>query len=145
MKQFHVCFSKGDLAENEQKLVAAGFSRHAEGLKAPEFRKERFHWCVYREPHALVGAATADLLWDWVYIDELWTDESVRGQGVGRQLLEAVESFAVERRLAGVWLWTQSWQAEAFYRAAGYAEFTRFPDFPRGHTRIGFRKMVSSS
>ena len=49
----------------------------------------------------------------------------------------------------GVWngcqwrLWTQSWQAGGFYQQLGYSEFTRFDDFPKGHSRIGFRKILA--
>jgi GNAT superfamily N-acetyltransferase len=111
-------------------------------LGAPPFNKEQLHWCAYDIDCALVGIATADLLWDWLYIDELWVDESKRGQGLGRLLMETAEAYAHQRDLTGVWLWTQSWQAEAFYAALGYAEFARFPDFPRGYQRIGFRKLL---
>ncbi|MCG8333861.1 MAG: histone acetyltransferase, partial [Proteobacteria bacterium] len=38
--------------------------------------------------------------------------------------------------------WTQSWQAAEFYEQLGYVEFARFDDFPKGHQRIGFRKLM---
>jgi hypothetical protein len=52
------------------------------------------------------------------------------------------EEFAAAEKLQGIWLWTQSWQAEGFYRKLDYVEFTRFENFPRGHYRIGFRKTM---
>ena len=79
-----------------------------------------------------------------MYIDELWVSPASRGGGLGRQLMELAEEFARAQRLQGIWLWTQSWQAEGFYRQLGYSEFTRFDEFPKGHSRIGFRKPLNS-
>ncbi len=85
---------------------------------------------------------TADILWDWMYIDELWVSPASRGEGFGRKLMKHAEDFAGSQALRGIWLWTQGWQAEGFYRALGYEEFTRFDGFPKGHSRIGFRKYL---
>ena len=54
------------------------------------------------------------------------------------------EEHATRRGLRGIWLWTQSWQAIGFYSRLGFQEFTRFDDFPQGHTRVGFRKQLDS-
>jgi GNAT superfamily N-acetyltransferase len=97
---------------------------------------------AYGSDGELVGGLTADMLWDWLYIDELWVDDGLRGQGLGRELMAQAEEFARLNRLSGLWLWTQSWQAAGFYQSLAYAEFARFPDFPRGHFRIGFRKCI---
>jgi len=137
-------FRAGELTSAEQAVVTNGFARHAAALAAPPFTKSRLVWCAQDKDGTLVGAATADQLWDWIYIDELWVEDSCRGTGLGRDLMVAVENYARAAGLAGVWLWTQSWQAEGFYRHLGYIEFTRFNDFPRGHSRIGYRKDLRS-
>lgn len=54
--------------------------------------------------------------------------------------MQLAEEFAISQSLQGLWLWTQSWQAEGFYRQLGYSQFTRFDNFPRRNWRIGFRK-----
>jgi GNAT superfamily N-acetyltransferase len=137
-------FDSGDLPTDIQEAVTSGFTRHSSELAAPRFNKERLNWQAFNEEQRLLGVATADLLWDWLYIDELWVDESARGTGLGRKLMEAVEAHAQKNGLIGIWLWTQSWQAEGFYHALGYQEFTRFNNFPRGHCRIGFRKILAT-
>ncbi len=86
---------------------------------------------------------TIHILWDWIYIDELLISSKLRGEGLGRQLMQLAEEFAKSQSLQGVWLWTQSWQAEGFYRQLGYSQFTRFDNFPEGHSRIGFRKKLT--
>lgn len=132
--------TKGGLSIAEQAIIAAGFARHTSNHSAPPFERKRLVWRAHHRDGTLIGVATADLLWDWIYVDELWVDERCRGSGVGKDLLERVEQYARSREISGIWLWTQSWQAEAFYRHGGYVEFTRFEDFPKGYSRIGFRK-----
>ena len=131
------------LTAAEQSTISTGFSAHAEQLDAPEYRKHTLKWLGFDETGNLCVVLTADTLWDWMYIDELWVDENSRGEGLGRQLMQLAETQAQVEGLAGIWLWTQSWQAEDFYLKLGYEEFTRFENFPRGHSRIGFRKSLT--
>ena len=137
-------FSNGHLDEDQQQLVSAGFEIHTKESSAPSFRKDRLNWLVFEDNERLIAALTADVLWDWIYIDELWVDKKYRGRGIGKQLVDKAEEYAISRNMTGLWLWTQSWQASKFYDRLGYREFTRFDDFPKGHCRIGFRKHVSS-
>lgn len=142
MEHIEIHHSPGILSATDQQIVSSGFAEHSHGQNAPQFKKEQIHWTARSSDKRLVGVATADLLWDWLYLDELWVAESLRGTGLGRRLIEAVERYAHEHNLVGVWLWTQNWQADRFYSALGYSEFARFPDFPRGYERIGFRKIL---
>jgi GNAT superfamily N-acetyltransferase len=135
-------FSCGNLSEHDQQIVSNGFDRHSKSQSAPQFVKSRLKWLAYTADNTLVGALTADLLWDWIYVDELWVDESLRSKGCGKKLMQQAEEYAASEGLQGIWLWTQSWQAEEFYKQMGYEEFVRFPDFPKGHSRIGFRKQI---
>lgn len=135
-------FRRGQLTTDERNTVQAGFDTHSSQVCAPEYQKNELCWLKHDVGNKLVAVLTAQLLWDWLYIDELWVDESVRGQGLGRQLMRMAEEFAVSEKITGLWLWTQSWQAEEFYLGLHYHEFARFPDFPKGHSRIGLRKYV---
>jgi len=135
-------FRRGELTPPEKSLVSEGFRTHSEEQDAPEYEKERVKWLAFDERSDIQGVLTADVLWDWMYIDELWVSSQFRGEGLGRRLMEKAEEYAISRSLQGIWLWTQSWQAEGFYRQLGYSEFTRSNHFPRGHSRIGFRKQL---
>lgn len=141
----NIVFSRGELTAAEQSAVSAGFSEHSELVGAPEYAKERLKWTVTDGQSGFVGILTADALWDWLYVDELWVSPRMRNTGLGRRLMEKAEEFAATDNLKGIWLWTQSWQAEGFYRKMGYQEFTRFEDFPRGHYRVGFRKFTDAT
>ena len=137
-------FVTGDLDERLQASITEGLEAHTESFEAPAYRKERVNWLLKDDEGNLQAALTGDNLWDWLYVDELWVADSLRGGGIGSKLLAEAESYCTENGLIGLWLWTQSWQAEGFYKRCGFEEFTRFPDFPKGHTRIGFRKFIAA-
>lgn len=136
-------FSNGYLNDRQQRIVSAGFEKHADLNQTPKFEKIPLNWSATEDNRGLLAVLTADVLWDWLYIDELWVDESYRNTGVGKKMMMLAEDYAASQHLTGIWLWTQSWQAEEFYVKLGYSEFTRFPDFPKGHQRVGFRKIIS--
>lgn len=123
-------------------MVSNGFETHSASQGAPKYEKKPVKWLVADQGGVLIGALTADILWNWIYVGELWVARKSRGAGIGKRLMQLAEEFAVSENLQGLWLWTQSWQAESFYRQLGYSEFTRFHDFPLGHSRIGFRKIL---
>ncbi|WP_217423966.1 helix-turn-helix domain-containing GNAT family N-acetyltransferase [Agromyces sp. Marseille-P2726] len=64
------------------------------------------------------------------YIKRMWVDDAVRGMGVGRRILEALERAARDHGAASVTLETNAGLTEAFamYRAAGYVEVEPFND-----------------
>jgi GNAT superfamily N-acetyltransferase len=136
-------FHRGNLTSSEQSVVSQGFYAHTLEQDAPEYMKERVKWLALDERDDIKAALTADILWDWIYIDELWICPELRGEGLGRRLMHLAEEFAISHKIQGIWLWTQSWQADGFYRHLGYSQFTRFDDFPKGHSRIGFRKKMT--
>jgi ribosomal protein S18 acetylase RimI-like enzyme len=68
-------------------------------------------------------------------IKRMWVSPDVRGRGVGRTLLAALERAARERHLRAVRLDTHSSleQALQLYRTSGYREIPRFNDNPYAH------------
>ncbi len=137
---FNIQFSQGKLEQHHQQQLKQGFEAHSAAQDSPAYEKLRFNWSVVDDNNELIAVLTADLLWGWMYIDELWVDERCRGTGMGKRLVETAEQHAIEQGYTGLWLWTQSWQAPKFYESLGFVEFTRFEDFPKGHSRIGLRK-----
>lgn len=138
-----VTFNEGELDQQLQNLVNQGFEKHSDDLSAPAYQKKSVNWVLSDSNGECIAVLTADLLWDWLYIDELWVADSCRGLGYGKLLLEKAEDYARDEELSGLWLWTQSWQAPKLYERMGYVEFTRFENFPKGHSRIGLRKVLN--
>ena len=136
-----ISYVKGNLTEQQQAIVNDGFEQHSAAQSAPAYQPEKMHWKVETNKQ-LVAVLTANQLWDWLYIDELWVADDYRHKGYGKELMHSAEAFSQEAGLCGLWLWTQSWQAADFYKKLGYKEFTVFEDFPRGYNRIGLRKTL---
>ena len=64
------------------------------------------------------------------YIKRMWVDDEVRGMGVGRRILGALEQAARDHGAASVTLETNAslTEAIAMYRASGYVEVDAFND-----------------
>lgn len=140
-----ISFATGALGPDEQTKLKEGFASHSQKQNAPLYNKEHVNWTVKSDDDNLIAVLTADILWEWLYIDELWVADSYRGAGLGKQLMKEAEKYAINQNLSGVWLWTQSWQAPDFYKNLGFEEFTRFESFPAEHSRIGLRKYLSKT
>ncbi len=82
------------------------------------------------------GGLLGDIWGGWLEVKILWLEESLRGGGFGRRLIEAAEG---EARAAGCRysrLDSHSFQAPDFYKKLGYEEFGRLKDSPLGHEQI---------
>lgn len=67
-----ITFRRDDLTSSERLLVSRGFQVHAEEQGAPEYKKERISWLAFEDSNDIQATLTADILWDWVYVDQLW-------------------------------------------------------------------------
>src|SRR3954454_1906673 len=68
----------------------------------------------------------------WLEITVVWVDESLRGRGWGRQLLERAEGEGRRRQCRYVRLATGHHQAPEFYAPLGYRLYGRLDDCPPG-------------
>ena len=83
--------------------------------------------------------------WTWCgccYVSYLWVAESLRGQGVGTELLDAVERHAREQRCSIVLVASHSFQAPGFYARKAYMQVARVEDHPVGHSSAFFAKRI---
>ena len=78
----------------------------------------------------------------WVFLELLWLPDRLRRQGVGRQVMAAVEAEARKRGCMGVYLDTFSFQARPFYERLGYGVIGRLEGMPFGHDRFWLAKRV---
>lgn len=93
-----------------------------------------------REGGRIVGGADGHTHWQWLYVSHLWIDNALRGHGLGRQVMLAIETEGRRRGCRAAWLDTFSFQAPGFYQAIGYRQFGELPDFPPDHARHFFWK-----
>lgn len=76
------------------------------------------------------------------HIANLWVHESVRHQGVGSRLVDAVQTFARAKSCTQIVLSSHTFQAPDFYRKRGFIEQARISGYPRGHADIHFIKRL---
>ncbi len=94
---------------------------------------------------ATIGGLWGNSGYDWLFVHLLVVPESLRGQGVGRQLMSLAESEAVSRGCHGVWLDTFEFQARSFYERLGYECFGQLGNYPKGFSRFFMKKVLSRS
>ncbi|WP_052732119.1 GNAT family N-acetyltransferase [Devosia geojensis] len=87
-----------------------------------------------------IGGLSGYALFDWLFVQFLAVPETLRGKGLGAELLNQAESWARERGLAGIWLDTFAFGAPDFYRKHGFTEFAAIEDHPPGSRRHFFLK-----
>jgi GNAT superfamily N-acetyltransferase len=79
-----------------------------------------------------------------LFIRYLWVSDSLRGRGIGRELMAGAEAHALERGCHSAWLDTFSFQAPGFYPRLGYTVFGEL-DYPPGHKRIFLQKRLAGA
>ena len=95
------------------------------------------------EAGTLVGGASGYVNWNWLFINLVWLDESLRGGGHGRRMILALEQAARERGCTHAHLDTFSFQARPFYEKLGYEVFSTLDDYPPGHRRFFMKKVLA--
>ena len=110
----------------------------------------RFEGLASRPPNAVFVAEEDDTILGWAHVQEILTlesgpsadlgglvvDDAARGRGVGRQLVEAAERWAIERGYREMRVRSNVVRVEAhqFYRNLGYEVIK---------TQLNFRKRLT--
>ena len=82
------------------------------------------------------GGLLGDAWGGWLHVTFLWIEQSLRGKGYGRLLMEAAEAEARDWGCRYAHLDSHSFQAPEFYARLGYEEFGRLKDSPLGHEQV---------
>lgn len=107
------------------KAINAGLLAWNDRTTGPA-RRARFVFAVRNDQGVVLGGITANVYRDSLYIDDLFLDDSVRGQGLGTRLMDLAEARGREAGCAFVYLDTMDWQARPFYEKRGYRVFHEF-------------------
>lgn len=127
-------------------LVAPDDALYAEvarRLDAWNRRQTDWDWATFslvlREDGRLGAAARGIVNMGLVEIRGVWVEPAMRGRGLGRRLLAALEAEAARRGCTRAALDSYSWQAPSFYERLGYRRFATL-DYPNGTARHWFVK-----
>lgn len=107
------------------------------------FHATRFTLRLLDTQSRLVGGLSGAISWQWLFIEALWVDPVLRGQGTGRTLMTHAEAHAVTQGCHSAWL--DTFQAREFYEALGYQAFGTLEDYPPGQSRSFMRKRLLPS
>ncbi|RVD68270.1 GNAT family N-acetyltransferase [Mesorhizobium sp. M4A.F.Ca.ET.029.04.2.1] len=97
---------------------------------------------VRDEAGKVVAGISGYTAWGWLFVQWLWVDESLRGQHMAGQMLQAAEREAVARGCHGAWIDTFNPKAVKAYERQGYRPFGALDDFPLGRSRIFLQKSL---
>ena len=90
----------------------------------------------------IAGGLWGRTVYDWLFVELLVVPESMRGQGIGSELMRRAEQEAVARGCQNAWLDTFEFQARGFYEKLGYTCFGELADYPPGFGRYFLRKRL---
>jgi GNAT superfamily N-acetyltransferase len=97
---------------------------------------------VRDESAAIRGGLVGYLAWQWLYVDLLWVDAPLRGQGYGSRLVAAAEQIARDAGCVAARLDTYEFQARPFYERQGYAVYGVLDGYPAGTRQYSLRKSL---
>jgi GNAT superfamily N-acetyltransferase len=101
---------------------------------------------IFLRDHAgnVVGGVIADCFGGWVYISLLWVQKSLRNLGYGTQLMQMIESEAIQLGCTNAHVDTYSYEARPFYEKLGYELFATLDDYPKGFCKYFLKKRLVS-
>ena len=92
----------------------------------------------------VIGGLWGRTAYDWLYVELLVVPDSLRGRGLGTELMERAETEAIARGCHSAWLDTFAFQARPFYEQLGYTCFGELNDYPIGSARYFMKKTLVS-
>ncbi|WP_369407862.1 GNAT family N-acetyltransferase [Roseomonas rosulenta] len=101
---------------------------------------ERFALALRAPDGTLLAGLSGVLSWGWLFVEAVWVDDALRGQGAGRRLMARAEAHALAAGCHSAWL--DTFQAEGFYLALGYERFGVLEGYPGGQHRVFLRKRL---
>ena len=125
--------------ECEFEALRVGLTQFNESFTGPVFR-EKVTSFVKSDSGEILGGILGEINWNWMHVQGLWVDESLRNGGWGSKLLSALETYALTKNTHNIRLETTTFQALDFYLKMGYSIFGQLEDMPQGHTSYFLQK-----
>jgi GNAT superfamily N-acetyltransferase len=110
------------------------------GAAVPNLNSHKIVAAIRDDGGKIVGGIIGRLAGDSVYMEVVYNDDSVRGTGLGREMMLLAEAEAKRLGAREAWLYTMSFQAKPFYEKLGYAQFAELNWLDGQHKRHFMRK-----
>lgn len=95
------------------------------------------------ESGRVVGGLWGRTALGWLFVELLFVPDTLRGQGIGAELMSRAENEAILRGCHSAWLDTFEFQARGFYERLGYSCFGELKDYPPGFARYFMKKPLN--
>ena len=92
--------------------------------------------------NVVIGGLWGATGYGWLYTQMLLIPEALRGQGLGRSIMQWAEQEALGRGCHAAWVDTQ-FGAKGFYASLGYQCFGELSDYPPGFARTFLKKSLT--
>lgn len=92
-------------------------------IEIDDLENEATHFVVYDENESPVGAGRFRVVEDYGKVERVCILQSFRGHGVGREIMNKIEEFALDQNIHLIKLNAQT-HAEPFYLSLGYTTYS---------------------
>ena len=131
-----------DSADDDiRKSIASALVQHNVKLAGPG-QQRPLVIAVRGSANAVIGGLWGATGYGWLYTQMLLVPEGLRGQGLGRSIMQRAEQEALGRGCHAAWVDTQ-FGAKGFYESLGYQCFGELSDYPPGFARTFLKKSLT--
>jgi GNAT superfamily N-acetyltransferase len=137
-----------DLTPNELERMRAGFNQNTIDHGIEIQSSDRFGFVALKED-MFIGCSSGlayksgDNYSGWFYLTDLFVEKEYRLQGLGSELLAALEKKIVQICIRNIWTWTAGYEAPEFYIKQRFEVFAEMENwYSDGSSRFGLRKKL---
>jgi ribosomal protein S18 acetylase RimI-like enzyme len=147
-KMLNIAIINREIAPSELERVHAGFDEHTLDNGAEVQDHERFSFVALADRNFIgcvsgLAYKNGNQFNGWCYITDLFVEKEYRRQGLGVQLLQALEKILRQHGIDKIYTWTAGYEAPDFYKKQGYTIFAELENwYSTGHSQIGLRKKM---
>lgn len=125
-----------------ERILGRGLAAFNEAITG--YNDRRLLTVLIKDPDTqqILGGITGKTTLGMAFLDLFHLPDSLRGTGLGSQLLQAFEDEARRRGCANAVLYTLSFQAPGFYEKHGWVRFGELPCEPQGSSRVFLSKVL---
>jgi GNAT superfamily N-acetyltransferase len=133
---------KEQLSKKEQQTLWNGIEDFTQPIVGDTGRHD-LSFLLHDDSGEMIGGVQGNYdNFGWLWIDSLWVSKNVRGKGLGIQLLNKIETEAIEKGCTNAHLTSFSYQAANFYINQGYDIFGELKNYPQEHSRCWLKKSL---
>ncbi len=126
---------------DDRRQVIRGLTTYCEQFS--DTTAQKLAGFIYDEAGTVRGGLFGSTYWDWFDLRFFWVDDSLRGQGYGKQLLDQAEAECRARGMTGIVCDTADFQALPFYQSQGFEVFATLSNRPPNHTSYFVKKLLT--